>query len=139
MRHTRINVLVHLVWATWDRQPLLTEPVQRSIRDSLAATCAKVGVEMIACGGIEDHLHLLVRLPANVTLAMLVQRLKGASAHLMTHEINPSAFFKWQGGYGAFSVSPRHLDAVCEYIRRQREHHSAHTTIAAYEPGEDND
>ena len=33
--------------------------------------------------------------------------------------------FDWQDGYGAFSVSPSHLELVAEYIRNQAEHHRA--------------
>lgn len=31
--------------------------------------------------------------------------------------------FHWQGGYGVFSVSQSHVDAVVQYIEGQPEHH----------------
>ena len=31
--------------------------------------------------------------------------------------------FHWQSGYGAFSVSPSHIDALKTYIANQEEHH----------------
>ncbi len=31
--------------------------------------------------------------------------------------------FRWQSGYGAFSISPSHIDAVVGYIQNQEEHH----------------
>jgi REP element-mobilizing transposase RayT len=86
---------------------------------------------------VEDHVHLLVRLPATVAVAKLAQQVKGASAHLITHVIAPDRFFKWQGAYGAFSVSPRDLDAVCAYIHHQREHHAAVSLIAEWEQPDD--
>ena len=36
-------------------------------------------------------------------------------------EINP---FAWQNGYGAFSISQSHVDAVQKYIKGQSEHHA---------------
>jgi hypothetical protein len=49
--------------------------------------------------------------------------MKGASSHLVAHEIAAGYEFKWQGGYGALSVSRGHVRRVCEYIKRQKEHH----------------
>jgi len=91
-------------------------------------------VDLVAIGGIEDHLHLLIRQPATVSLAELVQQLKGASAHLITHQLTPDGFFKWQGGYAEFSVSPRHLAQVRDYIANQRQHHSTGSFIPILEP-----
>jgi hypothetical protein len=63
-----------------------------------------------------------------------MRRIKGASAHLATHNLLPGEFFKWQGGYGAFSVSPRHLRRVRDYIARQREHHLSNNLLPSLEP-----
>jgi REP element-mobilizing transposase RayT len=72
--------------------------------------------------------HLLVGLPATISLAEFVRQVKGASSHLATHEARTNgAFFKWQGAYGAVSVSPNSLPEVSDYIARQREHHAMNT------------
>lgn len=135
MRGARVDVFVHLVWATWNRLPLLTDAIHRAVHRSIAAKCVELGAEVIAFGGVEDHVHVLVRMPATVAIADLVGQIKGASSHLVTHELLPKdEFFKWQGAYGAFSVSRTHLERVCDYIDHQREHHAAGTIIAIYEP-----
>jgi REP element-mobilizing transposase RayT len=77
--------------------------------------------------------HLLVCLPTTHSIADLIKKLKGSSAHLVTHQLAAGQFFKWQAGYGAVSVSPRHLTQVTNYIERQREHHARGTLIAALE------
>ncbi len=140
MRESQVAVFIHLVWATWDRLPLITEEIERPLHRAISAKCAELGVEVIALGGVEDHIHLLVRLPATLPLAELVKQVKGASAHLVTHEITPARSFKWQGAYGAFSVSLGHLDRISAYIAHQREHHAGGSLIAAWEqlPGSDN-
>ncbi len=89
---------------------------------------------MLALGGVEDHVHLVVRLPATLSVAALVKRLKGASSHLVTHEGTPEGFFKWQGGYAAFSAGIKQLPQLCDYVRRQKEHHQAGTIYPVYEP-----
>ena len=139
MRHASVTVFVHLVWATWDRLPFLTGDVERRVYRAIGDKCVALGAQIIALGGVEDHVHLLVRLPAAVSIADLVKHLKGASAHLITHETPNAPFFKWQGAYAAFSVSPRHLHEATDYITHQRQHHQAGTLIPALEPSDDRD
>ncbi|HEY8602684.1 MAG TPA: IS200/IS605 family transposase [Thermomicrobiales bacterium] len=135
MQHqSRVAVFVHLTWATWDRLPLLTDEIAPSVYRALGASCHSLHVDLVAIGGIEDHLHLLIRQPATLSLAELMQQLKGASAHLITHQLAPADFFKWQGGYAVFSVSPRHLTQVRDYIANQRQHHRTDTLLPLLEP-----
>ena len=108
-------VYLHLVWGTWDRLPLLNGELAHDMYRAIGAECVAMKSEIIALGGIEDHVHLLTSLPATISVADLVKRLKGSSAHLATHQLVPGEFFKWQGGYGAVTVSPRHLDQVSNY------------------------
>ncbi len=133
MRHVQNAVFVHLVWATWDRLPLLTGAVEREARRAIEAKCGELGAEILAIGGVEDHVHLLVRLPATLAVADLMKHVKGASAHLVAQRSHANQFFKWQGGYAAFSVSVGHLTRVTRYIAQQREHHAANTLIPALE------
>jgi putative transposase len=58
-----------------------------------------------------------------VAVSYLVQQIKGASSHLLNHEVAPDRF-KWQGAYGAFTVSRENLDGVKAYVLRQKEHHA---------------
>jgi REP-associated tyrosine transposase len=135
MRHAGAEVYIHVAWATWDRLPLLVGEIERSVHRAIAAKCAELGAEVVALGGIEDHIHLLVKLPPSVSLAQLIGQTKGATSHLATHILLPAgAFFKWQGAYGAVSVSPRALNEVCAYIANQKAHHAAQSLIPEWEP-----
>ena len=130
---THLAVYIHLVWGTWDRLPLLNGEFARDIYRAIGAECTAMGSELIAIGGVEDHVHVLTSLPATISVAELVKRLKGSSAHLATHQLIPREFFKWQAGYGAVTVSPRHLDQVSRYIANQQEHHAANSLISTLE------
>jgi putative transposase len=55
----------------------------------------------------------------------LVQQIKGASSHLMSHEVTPQRGFKWQGAYGAFTVGQDGLAAVKAYVLNQKQYHSS--------------
>ena len=133
MRHAGSAVYIHLVWATWDRLPLIDDTVQRSIYRAIGKQCEEQNAEVIALGGIEDHVHLFVKLPTTLAIADLIKRVKGATTHLMTHVIAPESFFKWQGAYGAVSVLPHKIDDVCHYINHQREHHTEQTCNGIWE------
>jgi putative transposase len=133
MYQSRVALFVHCVWATWDRLPLLTGEIEGRVHRAIGAKVVERGAEVIAIGGIEDHVHLLVRLPATLALTELVRQAKGASAHFVTHELTPGQSVKWQGGYAAFSVSPRHVAEVSDYIARQRDHHANNSPAVRWE------
>lgn len=125
------RIFVHLVWGTWDRMPLLVGPFRETVYRSVRAECTRVGAELIAIGGVEDHVHLLVRVPASLAVATLVKQLKGVSSHMANG--TAGCAFRWQGGYGALSVSERAIPRVRDYILRQEEHHRLGTFHPAAE------
>ncbi len=124
---------VHYVWATWDRQPLITPLIERAIHACVGAKCVELRCEALRIGGVEDHIHVIVRLHASVAVAELVKGMKGASSHLINHEVAPGDGFKWQGSYGAFTVSPHDVGRVCDYVESQKEHHASGTLLDDWE------
>ncbi|HET7232631.1 MAG TPA: IS200/IS605 family transposase [Longimicrobium sp.] len=115
---------LHLVWSTRDRHPYLADPdLRRRVYECINAECTGRRADVLAIGGIEDHVHVLVRPPAVIAPAELVKSMKGASSHMVNYEIGAADYFKWQGGYGAFSVSKRHVPMIRDYVLRQEEHH----------------
>jgi REP element-mobilizing transposase RayT len=132
------QLYVHLVWATWQRLPLLTAALEAPLYSALAAKCSELRCRLLAVGNVEDHLHVLVQLAATVSVAELVKHLKGSSSHLLNHEALAQGF-KWQGAYGAFTVSKKALPAVTAYCRDQKDHHAQRTTYAVLERCEENE
>jgi REP element-mobilizing transposase RayT len=133
MRGSYTQLYVHLVWSTWDRLPLVTPAIQEQVYACIIASCEKLSVQVIAIGGIEDHVHLLVRIPSTVSIAEVVKQVKGASSHLVTHVLVPGEFFKWQGAYGAFAISKNHVNRVRDYVLNQKEHHRERRLISELE------
>jgi putative transposase len=144
MRAPFTQLYLHCVWSTWDRLPLISLDLEQPIYAAILAKCAELKCPVIAIGGMPDHVHLLVRLHTTVTVADLLKETKGASSHLMTHKVRPGEFFKWQGAYGAFTVSQSIVPTVKAYIERQKAHHAENnlreeweqTMIQAEEPEE---
>jgi len=139
MRAPYTQLYLHCVWATWDRLPLITPDIEPHIRACILAKCDELKCVPLKLGGIEDHLHLLVRLHTTVAVATLVKEVKGSSSHLITHQVAPDKFFKWQGAYGAFTLAKDAVQRVSEYIERQCEHHANQTFLADWERTETQD
>jgi putative transposase len=68
----------------------------------------------LAIGGIEDHIHALISVPATISIAKAVQVLKANSSRWMNEQ--RQIRFEWQEGYFACSVSRSQLPGVSQYI-----------------------
>lgn len=141
MRAPYTQLYVHLIWSTWKRMPLIEAGFEGALYAALARKCEALKCEAIAIGGIEDHVHLLVRLHPAVSIARLAQNVKGYSSHFMAHEVAvPDEFFKWQGAYRAFTIRKSEVPAVSAYIQNQKQHHREKSLHKEWEDfGEDSD
>ncbi len=118
------QLYTHLVWATWDRLPLIKPEFANRIYAGLRQETLDMHCETIALGGVEDHVHLLLQMPPTLCVSEVIKQLKGNSSHLVNREIAPLDGFKWQGYYGAFSVSRGDLRRVEDYVNHQEERHA---------------
>jgi REP element-mobilizing transposase RayT len=134
MRSNYTQLYIHYVWATWDRLPLITPDIQKFVYATIIKECEQLKCTVIAVDGIEDHVHLLTSFPPTLTISELIKQIKGSSSHFITHEVKPGEFFKWQGSFGAFTVSHDAIDKVANYIRNQATHHSQKSIISTWEP-----
>ena len=119
MSHSYCSNYVHIVFSTKERIPNIDNP-DRTWK-YVAGIAKGIGVITLALGGMPDHLHALVSLPADLKLAKAINEMKVHSSHWMKSRV-PS--FAWQRGYGAFSVSASNLDSVTAYIANQERHHA---------------
>jgi len=139
MRRPCTIIYVHLVWSTWDRYPLIHPDWEAKLYAVMKAECRGTGSVPVAIGGTADHVHMLVDMPPTLTVADLVKQIKGASSHLVNHELSLARNFKWQGAYGAFSLGKSDVPLVVDYIARQKEHHRDNTLDPDLEWGADGD
>ena len=93
----------------------------------LGGTCNNLNCPVLRVGGVADHVHILCRLSKSIAVAYLVQELKRQSSKWIKTKGLLLEDFYWQKGYGAFSISPGHVEALREYIATQEEHHHAET------------
>jgi putative transposase len=120
-------LLVHVVFSTKDRLPLLNESVQSDLHAYLATAVRENGCESYRVGGVADHVHVAVRLSRTKNISELVGEMKEGSSKWLKTQSPALADFCWQRGYGAFSVGPADLDVLVQYIAGQEEHHRKHS------------
>lgn len=89
-------------------------------------------IEILSINIQSNHLHLLISLRSDQKVDEIVKRLKGESSHWINSENIIKPKFSWQRGYGAFSISSSHLEAVKNYIKNQDEHHRKVSFIDEY-------
>jgi len=123
MAKSYTNLLYHLVFSTRDRRPLITPDRRARLYEYVGGAIRDEGGVSLAIGGIEDHIHLLAKLRPDKALSDLLRSLKANSSGWM-HDVFPDARnFRWQSGYGAFTVSASQIPVVSNYIANQERHH----------------
>jgi REP element-mobilizing transposase RayT len=127
MPQSLANVLVHLIFSTKNREPLITADVERELHRYMASICRAQQCPSHEIGGASDHVHLACSLARTMTLANLVEEIKTGTSKWIKTKSNAYARFSWQAGYGAFSIGQSQLGAVKRYIGNQREHHRLRT------------
>ena len=130
MSHTYVSCLLHCVWSTKNRQPLLTPEIAARLYPYMGGIAKENGFHILASGGVADHVHSIFSLPSTLTIAKAVQLVKGGASKWIHEEFGTE--FEWQEGYGAFSVSISGLEATREYIANQEQHHTRLTFQEEY-------
>jgi REP element-mobilizing transposase RayT len=119
MSHT--NLLYHIVFATKERAPLITNELRPRLHAYLGGTVRGLGGLPIEINGVNDHVHVLVRLPPTSAVSEFIGKLKSSSSGWARRETRGR--FGWQSRFAAFTVSESQVQRVRRYIRNQAEHH----------------
>lgn len=115
------NLLYHIVFGTKGRLPMINAELKPRLYEYLGGTVRGLGGTAFEINGMEEHIHLLVKIPPTVAVSDFLRDLKSNSSKKGKELINPK--FGWQRRFGAFTVSESQFDAVRNYIRNQEEHH----------------
>ncbi len=124
MPQSLAQIYLHLVFSTKDRTPYLKDSAIRSeAHKYLGGTCNKLQCPVPVVGGVADHVHILCRFGRTTSVSGLVKELKCDSSAWVKSKAASMKDFYWQNGYGAFSVSPSHVEDLRACILNQEEHH----------------
>jgi REP element-mobilizing transposase RayT len=111
------------VFSTKDRQPCLTAQLRERLWPFWGGIAREHQMKALSIGGVEDHVHLLLSLPATMSIAKAMQLIKGGSSKWVHDSFPDKRLFAWQTKYAAFSVSVSQLDRIINYIENQQRHH----------------
>jgi len=125
--NTYTSLHYHLIFSTKNREPWIRPDIEQRIWEYLGGIARQNGMKALQIGGIEDHVHVVLAIPAPLSLSKGLQLLKGASSKWIRETFPDLTTFQWQDGYGAFTVSKSHLPEVVDYVAQQREHHKHQT------------
>jgi putative transposase len=121
--HSFVSRLIHCVWSTKIANLGSSRIYGKGSGHILAASPKQNQMKAPAIGGAADHVHILLSLPATLSIAKAVQLLKGNSSKWIRETFPKMRSFAWQEGYGAFRVGISGVDATVNYINNQTEHH----------------
>ena len=133
--YTRQKLLYHFVWTTWNRAPLLEGAVEERAHAAIKRRCGELSVTATAIGGTADHVHLLASAPASMCVEEFLRAVRDAASTAVYKTFGSSiTAFRWQAGYGVYTVSPCHRAAVRDYVNEQKERHASGDLWKGCEP-----
>jgi putative transposase len=121
MPQSLANVMVHTIFSTKNREPMIPDAIANQLHAYIIGILANIESPSIQVGGMPDHLHAFFALARTNSLSKVMEEVKRSSSKWMKEQ--GVSNFGWHAGYGAFSVSQSQRDTVVRYIRNQPEHH----------------
>ena len=127
MASTLTNLLVHAVFSTKGREPIITDRYRDRLHAYIGGIIRNEGAKLLSIGSMSDHVHLAMKIRSNQAIAELVRKIKANSSKWINENQFCKTKFSWQNGYGGFSVSASQINKVSSYIENQADHHKRKT------------
>jgi putative transposase len=137
LSHSKWRCKYHIVFAPKYRRQEIYGKLKQDIGSILRKLCEQKGVEIIEAQACPDHIHMLVSIPPNLSVAQFVGYLKGKSA-LIIFDRHANLKYKygnrhfWCRGYYVDTVG-RNAKVIEEYIRNQLQEDIANDQISLKE------
>jgi len=119
--NSHTEIWLHIVIGTKYRWPFITSEVERCVFQWITEEFRSRECDVKIINGTDDHVHVLIRLSKNWSVAYLMREVKGSSSYRINKELVPEPRFQWQRGYSAFSVQYNDMDELISYIRNQKD------------------
>ena len=132
MANTYTSLHYHGIFSTKNREPWLQAEIEQRVWALIGGIVRAHRMTALQVSGIEDHIHALVTAPPTIAPFQIAQYLKGDSSKWIHEEFLALQNFRWQDGYGAFTVSKSNVPEVISYIQNQREHQRKKTFQEEY-------
>lgn len=124
-RHCVFALHIHLVFVTKYRRDVLSEFAIRDLSAIFDKVCRDFDARLVECNGEDDHVHLLVEYPPQVSISRLVNSLKCVSSRRlrqMRPEVSGRYFngVLWSPSYFAASCGGAPISIIKRYVEQQR-------------------
>lgn len=123
MANTYSQIYIQVVFAVAGREHLIGSGWKDELYKYITGIVRNHEQKLIAIGGVENHIHILLGIKPSIALSDLVREIKANSSRFVNEKRFVRGKFSWQEGFGAFSYSHSQLDDVIHYIQNQEEHH----------------
>ena len=137
LSHSKWNCKYHIVFAPKYRRQVIYGKIKAAIGKILRTLCEQKKVNIIEAEACPDHIHMLVEIPPNISVAQFMGYLKGKSA-LMIFDRHANLKYKygnrhfWCRGYYVDTVG-KNKKAIEEYIKNQLSEDIAYDQITLKE------
>ena len=118
------NLLYHIVFSTKGRVPLIEDGLRESLYEYIGGIVRGQRGVLLEIGGMPEHVHLLVKLKADLAVATALRLVKSNSSGWINENRKIQGRFEWQVGYFGVTVSESRVAEVRRYIQAQQEHHA---------------
>lgn len=120
------------MWATKNRQKIISKELKPLLLSHIKENSIKKGIYIDCQNCIEDHIHMMISLSVEQTIAKVMQLIKGESSFWVNNQNIIKSKFEWQDDYIGLSVSESNIEKVRQYIANQEEHHRKKTFEQEY-------
>lgn len=127
MSQSLVKNLMHLVFSTKHREPTITDAVRPRLHAYMAGILEDLDSPAVTINSVADHVHILVNLDKDRALSKVAMEVKRGSSKWIKTQGAAFRRFRWQSGYGGFSIGQSAVDDVKTYIGRQARHHRKKT------------
>ena len=127
MSSTFTNLLFHVVYSTKYRKPLIHPAWSERLFEYIGGIIRGERGILLEINGTADHIHLLAKFSPTIAVSDMLRLIKTNSSKWVHDERLADHEFRWQTGFGAFSVSHSQVERVRQYIQNQQRHHRRQT------------
>jgi len=125
MAQSLTQIYIHAVFGTKKRRHLINESIEEEFHKYMTGVFKGNDCPVLRINSMPEHVHIIFRLSKQISIAKAMEISKKISSKWF--KTKGVKNFKWQAGYGAFSISPSKLDVAINYVKRQKEHHKKQT------------
>jgi len=128
-----VKIWVHAVWGTKNRERILTKEIRKQLFQHIKDNAKEKEIYIDFINGYLEHVHCLLTLNADMSVAKTLQLIKGESSFWSNRNKIVQPSLTWADDYFAVSISEKAVDKVRDYIKNQEEHHRNVTFAQEYE------